>query len=610
MISLTQRVVVDAGEEHQQLLMYSDELGNTDAVKDEFMLTDPVLCELERECTKDSRGDRPMIDAPHALLSRKDRGNRIACCQRSGLPCGSKRKGFRFLIKTRNCSTWIRSLSTNLYWFSLQLPFGLVLLVSLGVWTFLNFILALVFLIPFEIDNSTEHLSFGSFTGPDHDSNHTLAAAFFFAVQTLSSVGYGYLTPTSWYGDFTVAFFGSIAVVLISVFGGIVFSRLVSAKALIQFSEKAVISNYALDGREYFQFKIYGQWRRAPTINVSVSVFVLVKTTEHLTGSVMLHWKKLKLRCNSFPLFDVPVTVLHEVTPDSPFRSLLKSRKVQELSTFKHPQGKPHVQAKADAIDSAKTQESLFGGGDPTARRHLLLKAAMKVAALSRPSSFRLSKQSAGPSTNDAAATVVNVLPATDGGDSKDREEKKQDEETPEESNMESNVRIGGAFAKSADALRQTRDPDKLDDPIKYVKQLADSEVVEICAYVTGYDTTYGAAIHASHGYNVRSVVHCAHFKEQIYFCPIEKANFVDMSAFDELERDVLWYNRIILRRVFNAFKTHYKLKAVLNRVETGSLREGIAMFAHNHHSVSTQNKSDGSNSAKVVPLQSAYEDS
>ena len=139
-----------------------------------------------------------------------------------------------------------------------------------------------------------------------------------------------------------------------------------------------------------------------------------------------------------------------------------------------------------------------------------------------------------------------------------------------------------------------------------------------------------GAAIHASHGYNVRSVVHCAHFKEQarnfaffplvlrvlfvihsasaprtpylyglrvvfltngiafvccvnraidcphqIYFCPIEKANFVDMSAFDELERDVLWYNRIILRRVFNAFKTHYKLKAVLNRVETGSLREG-----------------------------------
>ena len=72
-----------------------------------------------------------------------------------------------------------------------------------------------------------------------------------------------YLTPTSWYGDFTVAFFGSIAVVLVSVFGGIVFSHLVSVKALIQFSEHAVISNYALDGREYFQFKIYGACVRA-----------------------------------------------------------------------------------------------------------------------------------------------------------------------------------------------------------------------------------------------------------------------------------------------------------------------------------------------------------
>lgn len=66
------------------------------------------------------------------------------------------------------------------------------------------------------------------------------------------------LQPTTWYGDFTVAFFGSIAVVLISVFGGIVFSHLVSVKALIKFSDKAVISNYALDGRNYFQFKIYG----------------------------------------------------------------------------------------------------------------------------------------------------------------------------------------------------------------------------------------------------------------------------------------------------------------------------------------------------------------
>ena len=55
-----------------------------------------------------------------------------------------------------------------------------------------------------------------------------------------------------------VAGFGSLAVVLVSVFTGIVFSRIVSRNALIEFSQHPVISNYALDGREYFQFKIHG----------------------------------------------------------------------------------------------------------------------------------------------------------------------------------------------------------------------------------------------------------------------------------------------------------------------------------------------------------------
>ncbi len=56
--------------------------------------------------------------------------------------------------------------------------------------------------------------------------------------------------PKPRYGDFQVALFGSIAVVILSVVNGMVFSHLVSVKALIEFSEQAVISNYALNGRE------------------------------------------------------------------------------------------------------------------------------------------------------------------------------------------------------------------------------------------------------------------------------------------------------------------------------------------------------------------------
>lgn len=66
-----------------------------------------------------------------------------------------------------------------------------MVLLALVVWTLLNFLLSILFVIPFNVTGTTEHLSYDSFTGPDHDRGDTLAASFFFAVQTLSSVGYG-----------------------------------------------------------------------------------------------------------------------------------------------------------------------------------------------------------------------------------------------------------------------------------------------------------------------------------------------------------------------------------------------------------------------------------
>ena len=47
------------------------------------------------------------------------------------------------------------------------------------------------------------------------------------------------------------------------------------------------------------------------------------------------------------------------------------------------------------------------------------------------------------------------------------------------------------------------------------------------------------------------------------------------MSVFDEVEKDVLWYNRILLRRVFDVLKQQWQLKDVLKRVQSGSLQEG-----------------------------------
>ena len=72
---------------------------------------------------------------------------------------------------------------------------------------------------------------------------------------------YRALVPTSVYGDIINAFFGSNAVVLVNVMAGLVFARILAVRPLIRFSKDATISNYAQDGRYYFQFKICGSFK-------------------------------------------------------------------------------------------------------------------------------------------------------------------------------------------------------------------------------------------------------------------------------------------------------------------------------------------------------------
>jgi len=151
----------------------------------------------------------------------------------------------------------------------------------------------------------------------------------------LNPVSNSVLTPTTAYADIITAVFGSTAVVIIAIMGGIVFARLLSPRPQIRFSNVAIITNYDMDGRSYFQFRIngllyamddggrvvtvlalrvsnsvvesspvellafivsthtfaaafhgLGSWRRQPTINVAVKMFVLARTVDPVTGTM------------------------------------------------------------------------------------------------------------------------------------------------------------------------------------------------------------------------------------------------------------------------------------------------------------------------------------
>ena len=49
------------------------------------------------------------------------------------------------------------------------------------------------------------------------------------------------------------------------------------------------------------------------------------------------------------------------------------------------------------------------------------------------------------------------------------------------------------------------------------------------------------------------------HFKNQLFFCPDSRINFVDLSIFDQLEWDMSLANEHRLRAVFGALKTNWR---------------------------------------------------
>ena len=97
---------------------------------------------------------------------------------------------FHWLFYVMNGHTFDRFGWTYIrYWYSLQMHFMLIVLVALVMWTALSAMLALLFFLPFEIDNSTHHVNRGNYLSGT--SNRSFEAEFFLAVETLSTVGYG-----------------------------------------------------------------------------------------------------------------------------------------------------------------------------------------------------------------------------------------------------------------------------------------------------------------------------------------------------------------------------------------------------------------------------------
>jgi inward rectifier potassium channel len=151
-------------------------------------------------------------------------------------------------------------------------------------------------------------------TGVTGARPHSFADDFFFSVETLSTIGYGGMTPTSPYANVVMTAEAFVGLGIVAVATGLIFARVSRPTARVMFSRVAVITPF--DGVPTLMFRAANQrGNQILEAQASVNLFGQVRTRE---GIVMRRFQDLVLVRPRQPMFALTWTLMHTIDESSP----------------------------------------------------------------------------------------------------------------------------------------------------------------------------------------------------------------------------------------------------------------------------------------------------
>ena len=151
----------------------------------------------------------------------------------------------------------------------------------------------------------------------------SLLDAFFFSVQTIATIGYGALAPTTTYADLLVTVESMVGMLGVAVGTGIIFTKFARTRAGVIFSDKIVIN---VRNRQPCLMLRVANARGNEVVEAEIRVAVLLIETT-LEGDKMRRVMDLDLVRNNSPLFSLSWQVMHVIDESSP----LYRRSMQDL---------------------------------------------------------------------------------------------------------------------------------------------------------------------------------------------------------------------------------------------------------------------------------------
>jgi inward rectifier potassium channel len=142
--------------------------------------------------------------------------------------------------------------------------------------------------------------------------------AFFFSVQTFSTIGYGTMSPRNTFASVVVTFEAFIGLVMVAMATGLMFSKFSRPTARVLFSDRMVIA--PRNGKPTLMLRMANE-RGNDIIEASFRVTVLKAETSS-EGEKMRRMHEVKLVRGDTPLFTLTFQALHVIDEESPLHGL------------------------------------------------------------------------------------------------------------------------------------------------------------------------------------------------------------------------------------------------------------------------------------------------
>jgi len=163
---------------------------------------------------------------------------------------------------------------------------------------------------------------------------HGFLDLFWFSVQTMGTIGYGYLAPVDQLANTVVMVESFFGILYTAVITGVIFARFSTPTARVLFSKVAIISDH--DGQRALMLRMANQ-RSTAIVEATVRAY-LVRDEKLANGEPWRRIYDLALRRGTSPVFNMSFLVVHPLDDTSPLYKMnapsLREQNTNVVVTF------------------------------------------------------------------------------------------------------------------------------------------------------------------------------------------------------------------------------------------------------------------------------------